>query len=63
MPAKGSTKSSTARKSKAYVDTSALIAFTDRSDTHHTLFRLISSDSIPAPYRGRYGAGMDIVQP
>ena len=28
-----------ATKTDAYVDTSALIAFTDRSDTHHTLFR------------------------
>src|SRR5437867_13353571 len=27
------------RKTDAYVDTSALIAFTDRSDTHHPLFR------------------------
>lgn len=28
----------------AYVDTSALIAFTDRSDTHHPLFRRIFAD-------------------
>jgi predicted nucleic acid-binding protein len=28
-----------ARKIEAYVDTSALIAFADRSDTHHPLFR------------------------
>jgi predicted nucleic acid-binding protein len=28
-----------ARKTEAYVDTSALIAFADRSDTHHPLFR------------------------
>jgi predicted nucleic acid-binding protein len=27
-----------ARKADAYVDTSALIAFADRSDTHHPLF-------------------------
>jgi hypothetical protein len=38
MPAKRSTKSSTARRSEAYVDTSALIAFADRSDTYHPLF-------------------------
>lgn len=28
-----------ATKGEAYVDTSALIAFVDRSDTHHPLFR------------------------
>jgi predicted nucleic acid-binding protein len=28
-----------ARKTEAYVDTSAFIAFADRSDTHHPLFR------------------------
>ena len=28
-----------ARRTEAYVDTSALIAFADRSDTYHTLFR------------------------
>jgi predicted nucleic acid-binding protein len=33
-----------ARKSDAYVDTSALIAFLDRSDTHHTLFRRLFAD-------------------
>lgn len=27
-----------AKKTEAYVDTSALIAFADRSDTHHALF-------------------------
>ena len=32
------------RKTDAYVDTSALIAFADRSDTHHTLFRRLFSD-------------------
>jgi len=33
-----------ARKTDAYVDTSALIAFADRSDSHHTLFRRLFSD-------------------
>jgi predicted nucleic acid-binding protein len=33
-----------ARKSEAYVDTSALIALCDRSDTYHALFRRLFSD-------------------
>jgi len=33
-----------AGNSKAYVDTSALIAFVDRSDTHHALFRRLFSE-------------------
>ncbi len=33
-----------AKKIDAYVDTSALIAFVDRSDTHHQLFRRLFSD-------------------
>jgi predicted nucleic acid-binding protein len=33
-----------AKKSEAYVDTSALIAFLDRSDTHHGLFRRLFSE-------------------
>ena len=33
-----------AKKIEAYVDTSALIAFADRSDTHHTLFRQLFAD-------------------
>ena len=33
-----------ARRTKAYVDTSALIAFVDRSDTHHALFARLFSD-------------------
>ena len=35
------------RKTEAYVDTSALIAFADRSDTHHALFRRLFSDPPP----------------
>ena len=33
-----------ATKTEAYVDTSALIAFIDRSDTYHPLFRRLFSD-------------------
>lgn len=33
-----------ARKPEAYVDTSALIAFADRSDSHHPLFRRLFAD-------------------
>lgn len=33
-----------ARKAEAYVDTSALIAFADRSDSHHALFRRLFAD-------------------
>jgi predicted nucleic acid-binding protein len=33
-----------ARKIEGYVDTSALIAFADRSDTHHVTFRRLFSD-------------------
>lgn len=33
-----------AGKTKAYVDTSAFIAFVDRSDTHHLFFRRLFSD-------------------
>jgi len=32
------------KRTDAYVDTSALIAFTDRSETHHALFRRLFSD-------------------
>jgi len=33
-----------AARADAYVDTSALISFVDRSDSHHTLFRRLFSD-------------------
>ncbi|MGH8801237.1 MAG: type II toxin-antitoxin system VapC family toxin [Casimicrobiaceae bacterium] len=36
-----------AAKTEAYVDTSALIAFTDRSDTHHATFRRLFSNPPP----------------
>jgi predicted nucleic acid-binding protein len=36
-----------ARKTEAYVDTPALIAFRDRSDTFHPLFRRLFSDPPP----------------
>ena len=36
--------SSMAKRIEAYVDTSALIAFVDRSDTHHPLFRRLFSE-------------------
>ena len=33
-----------AGRTEAYVDTSALIAFADRSDSHHALFRRLFAD-------------------
>lgn len=36
-----------ATRTKAYVDTSALIAFADRSDTFHPLFRRLFADPPP----------------
>ncbi len=36
-----------ARKTEDYVDTSALIALADRSDTYHPLFRRLFSDPPP----------------
>jgi len=33
-----------AQKTESYVDTSALIAFLDRSDSYHTLFKRLFSD-------------------
>jgi|SRR5438093_6848337 len=47
MPAKRSTRSSTATRNEAYVDTSALIAFADRSDSYHALFRRLFADPPP----------------
>lgn len=37
-------RSSTATRAEAYVDTSALIAFADGSDSHHPLFRRLFGD-------------------
>ena len=42
-PGGTSTISSMATRLEAYVDTSAFIAFVDRSDTHHPLFRRLFS--------------------
>jgi predicted nucleic acid-binding protein len=36
-----------ARKTESYVDTSALIAFLDRSDSYHPLFRRLFSEPPP----------------
>src|SRR5664279_4481027 len=47
IPASPSTKSSMARKTECYVDTSAWIAFLDRSDSYHSLFRRLFSDPPP----------------
>jgi predicted nucleic acid-binding protein len=35
------------KRTEAYVDTSALIAFADRSDSHHPLFRRLFADAPP----------------
>ena len=36
-----------AKQNEAYIDTSALIAFADRSDSHHTLFRHLFANPPP----------------
>ena len=36
-----------AKKNETYIDTSALIAFADRSDSHHTLFRHLFANPPP----------------
>jgi predicted nucleic acid-binding protein len=40
-------RSSTARRSECYVDTSALIAFLDRSDSYHSIFTKLFSEPPP----------------
>jgi len=40
-------KSSMARKTEGYADTAAFIAFLDKSDSHHALFRRLFSDPPP----------------
>ena len=47
MPARRSTRSSTAKRSEAYLDTSAFVAFADGSDSHHALFRRLFGDPPP----------------
>jgi hypothetical protein len=43
-PANRLTKSSMAQRAECYVDTSALIAFLDKSDSYHALFRRLFSE-------------------
>ncbi len=47
MAQKGKTKKSQIRKTEAYVDTSAFIAFLDGSDSYHPLFLRLFSESPP----------------
>jgi predicted nucleic acid-binding protein len=46
-PASPSTTSYMVRRTECYVDTSALIAFLDRSDSYHPLFKRLFSDPPP----------------
>src|ERR1039458_7049090 len=46
-PASPSTTSYMARGTECYIDTSALIAFLDRSDSYHSLFKRLFSDPRP----------------
>src|SRR5436190_13540439 len=47
VPVSLSMKSSMAKKAECYVDTSALIAFLDKSDSFHALFRRLVSEPPP----------------
>jgi predicted nucleic acid-binding protein len=47
-----------ARKSETYVDTSALIAFADASDTHNALFRRLFSE----PPRGAFTSSLVVTE-
>jgi predicted nucleic acid-binding protein len=44
IPTRPSTKSSMAQRTESYVDTSAFIAFLDRSDSYHSSFKRLFSD-------------------
>lgn len=47
IPVSRSMISSMARKTECYVDTSALVAFLDRSDSYHSVFRRLFSEPPP----------------
>src|ERR1700691_5742142 len=46
VPASRLTRSSMARKTEAYVDTSGFIAFLDKSDSYHSLYRRLFSEPL-----------------